>query len=64
MEDRGIANNTIVIITGSNSSITQSKLALFIDLTVTTSFPVFIVNRLTYKPMFGKRQDANPWQHC
>ena len=28
LEERGIANNTIVIITSSNSSIIQSKLAL------------------------------------
>jgi hypothetical protein len=62
-QDTGKPGGTIVIITGSNSSITQSKLTVSIVLTVEILFPVFIVNRLAYKPMFGKRQDANPWQH-
>ena len=40
--DLRIANNTIVIITGSNSTITQSKFTTFTAGTVAIIIPVFI----------------------
>jgi hypothetical protein len=42
MPGRACGNNTIVIIIGSNSSITQSKLTTFTAGTVAIIIPVFI----------------------